>query len=214
MCYSYSHSPNTIAPRGRTSDLPVAGAADLACQPPDPRFDRRRFDLSMNEPDDTESADDVDRGRSEPGVEEVGDGRLRDRFVPTSAGVGVAAFLTAAVSGLAGYAALFVLWDSLALFVLVFVPTFAYLSQLDRPAQAVGTGLYVTAALIMTFPLVLLVLFLASLGSGPIGGMRLGGGILAIVALGAVSLAVAVPVAGVGYVFNRLTSGASESGGD
>lgn len=171
-----------------------------------------RDDLESS--DDAEAADDSEQADPEPGSDGAKGGRPWDRFAPTSAGVGLAAFLTAAVAGIAGYAALFLLWDSLALFVLVFVPTFVYLSRRDQPADAVGTGLYVTAALVMAFPIVLLVLFLASMSSGPVGGMRLGGGIVVIVALGVVSLVVAVPVAGVGYRFNRLASDSTESNGD
>lgn len=72
-----------------------------------------------------------------------------DGYLPAAVRVTIAAFGTALAAGYVAYAAINLRWESLLPFPVITVLTFAFLVRKESPRTAVGTGLYIIAALLL-----------------------------------------------------------------
>lgn len=130
------------------------------------------------------------------------------RVRPTSRGVGVTAVALALVIG--GFSA----WATLNLgiagvaFVAMFAVGYLFLNRKPIPSSAVGSGLYITAMLMILTPILfyLPTIFGSADVEGAAGAGQFFGGILGLVIWGFVFLLFAIVTAAVGYFFSRRAS--------
>ena len=161
-----------------------------------------------------QTTDSVDSADSEDtiDVDELDEPTGYDKYKPKSVLVGIAAFCTAIIVGFTGYMAIFSLWESGWLFLLVFMSAFVYLSQQDYPSEAIGIGLYISALFVLLFPVIFYIDMIVAAEGQAGGEFAQLGGIFGLFIWGIIGLIMAIIVAGIGYLFNRRAKKQAESG--
>lgn len=133
---------------------------------------------------------------------------VKARVRPTSRGVGVAAVVLALVIG--GFSAWATANLGIAAFasIAMFVVGYLLLNQKPIPSSAVGSGLYITALIMILTPILfyLPTIFGSADVEGAAGAGQFFGGILGLVIWGFVFLLFAIVTAAIGYFFNRRAS--------